>query len=177
MKSECMVARNLISNSLVGDVCDMQADTGLCVWCDPVWFMHLAAIAYLHGWQENDMHKAAQPDLADISANATRQKETLSSTMMERIKRRLRKTAYRSHIVLQMVPEEDELHSHMHITPLRASRALGVRFVAAKFGLSMQNVTVRQLLVTAARWCCSGQHRGCSASAAWGQCCPSLWVW
>ena len=35
----------------------------------------------------------------------SQQKETLSSTMMERIRRRLRKTAYRSHIVLQMVPE------------------------------------------------------------------------
>lgn len=70
------------------------------------------------------------------------QKETLSSTMMERIRRRLRKTAYRSHIVLQMVPEGDELHSHMHITPLRASRALALRFIATKFGLDMHNVMV-----------------------------------
>ncbi|KAK9809313.1 hypothetical protein WJX73_004061 [Symbiochloris irregularis] len=75
-------------------------------------------------------------------APSTQQKETLSSTMMERIRRRLRKTAYRSHIVLQMVPEGDELHSHMHITPLRASRALALRFIATKFGLDMQRVMV-----------------------------------
>ena len=75
----------------------------------------------------------------------SRQKETLSNTIMERIRRRLRKTAYRSHIVLQMVPDGDELHSHMHITPLRASRALALRFIATKFGLDMHNVTVRML--------------------------------
>lgn len=79
---------------------------------------------------------------AGMGGTSSRQKETLSSTMMERIRRRLRKTAYRSHIVLQMVPEDEELHSHMHITPLRASRALGIRFVATKFGLDMNHVTV-----------------------------------
>ena len=41
-----------------------------------------------------------------------------------------------------MVPAEGELHSHMHITPLRSSRALALRFLATKFGLDMTNFTV-----------------------------------
>ena len=41
-----------------------------------------------------------------------------------------------------MVPAEGELHSHMHITPLRSSRALALRFLANKFGLDMTNFTV-----------------------------------
>ena len=44
--------------------------------------------------------------------------------------------------LLQMVPAEGELHSHMHITPLRSSRALALRFLANKFGLDMTNFTV-----------------------------------
>lgn len=42
-----------------------------------------------------------------------------------------------------MVPTEDgELHSHLHITPGRSSRALALRFLANKFGLSMEQFTV-----------------------------------
>lgn len=43
---------------------------------------------------------------------------------------------------VQMVPSEGELHSHMHVTPLRSSRALALRFLANKFGLDMSKFTV-----------------------------------
>jgi hypothetical protein len=62
--------------------------------------------------------------------------------VVDRIRRRLRQNGFRCHITLQMVPAEGELHSHMHITPLRSSRALALRFIANKFGLDMTNITV-----------------------------------
>lgn len=42
----------------------------------------------------------------------------------------------------QMVPSEGDLHSHMHITPMRGTRALALRYIANKFGLDMTNFTV-----------------------------------
>ena len=41
-----------------------------------------------------------------------------------------------------MVPEDDDLISNVHITPLRASRALALRYLANKFNLDMERVTV-----------------------------------
>lgn len=47
--------------------------------------------------------------------------------------------------LMQMVPADGELHSHMHVTPLRSSRALALRFLANKFGLDMSKLTASLL--------------------------------
>lgn len=44
-----------------------------------------------------------------------------------------------------MVPEGEDLQSHMHITPCRASRALALRFLALKNELTMADMTVVSL--------------------------------
>ena len=41
-----------------------------------------------------------------------------------------------------MVPSKDELLSNVHITPVRASRALSLRYLANRFGLDMDGVAV-----------------------------------
>ena len=48
-----------------------------------------------------------------------------------------------------MVPEDDDLISNVHITPLRASRALALRFLANKFNLDMERITVNMQLQAA----------------------------
>ena len=45
-------------------------------------------------------------------------------------------------LLLQMVPSKDELLSNVHITPVRASRALSLRYLASRFGLDMDGVAV-----------------------------------
>ena len=40
------------------------------------------------------------------------------------------------------MPEGEDLQSHMHITPCRASRALALRFLALKNELTMGDMTV-----------------------------------
>ena len=45
----------------------------------------------------------------------------------------------------QMDPEGDELASHLHITPCRASRALALRFLALKCEQTMADMTVVSL--------------------------------
>lgn len=69
----------------------------------------------------------------------------MSTSVVDRLRRRLRSNGYRAHLTLQMVPTEGEEHllSRVHLTPVRASRSLALRFLANKFGLPMQNVTVR----------------------------------
>ena len=69
----------------------------------------------------------------------------MSTSIVDRLRRRLRSNGYRAHLTLQMVPTEGEEHllSRVHLTPVRASRSLALRFLANKFGLPMQNVTVR----------------------------------
>ena len=47
-----------------------------------------------------------------------------------------------------MVPEDDDLISNVHITPLRASRALALRYLANKFNLDMERITVRSLTLS-----------------------------
>ena len=41
-----------------------------------------------------------------------------------------------------MVPSKDELLSNVHITPVRTSRALSLRYLANRFGLDMDGVSV-----------------------------------
>ncbi len=68
----------------------------------------------------------------------------VSTSIVDRLRRRLRSNGYRAHLTLQMVPTKGEEHllSRVHLTPVRASRSLALRFLANKFGLPMQNVTV-----------------------------------
>ena len=61
---------------------------------------------------------------------------------MDRLRRRLRSNGFRAHLTLQMVPEDSDMVSNVHITPLRASRALSLRYLANKFNLDMERITV-----------------------------------
>lgn len=45
---------------------------------------------------------------------------------------------------------------HVHITPMRASRALALRFLATKFGLGMDAFTVRAWRASQAGFMCLG---------------------
>ena len=45
---------------------------------------------------------------------------------------------------------------HVHITPMRASRALALRFLATKFGLGMDAFTVRAWRTSQAGFMCIG---------------------
>ena len=69
-------------------------------------------------------------------------KLAISTAVVDRLRRRLRSNGFRAHLTLQMVPEEGDLISNVHITPLRASRALALRFLANKFNLDMERITV-----------------------------------
>lgn len=72
-------------------------------------------------------------------------KLAVSTAVVDRLRRRLRSNGFRAHLTLQMVPEDDDLISNVHITPLRASRALALRYLANKFNLDMERVTVGSL--------------------------------
>lgn len=45
--------------------------------------------------------------------------------------------------MLQMVVEDEQVVATVHITPMRASRALALRYLATKFGADMENIVVR----------------------------------
>ncbi len=66
---------------------------------------------------------------------------------MDRLRRRLRSNGFRARLTLQMVSEEGDMLSNVHITPLRASRALSLRYLANKFNLNMERITVRLAFV------------------------------
>lgn len=72
----------------------------------------------------------------------SRHKLAVSTAVVDRLRRRLRSNGFRAHLTLQMVPEEGDLVSNVHITPLRASRALSLRYLANKFNLDMTRITV-----------------------------------
>ena len=76
-------------------------------------------------------------------------KLAVSTAVVDRLRRRLRSNGFRAHLTLQMVPEDDDLISNVHITPLRASRALALRYLANKFNLDMERITVRSPLCRA----------------------------
>lgn len=42
-----------------------------------------------------------------------------------------------------MVVEDEQVVATVHITPMRASRALALRYLATKFGADMENIVVR----------------------------------
>ena len=79
-------------------------------------------------------------------------KLAVSTAVVDRLRRRLRSNGFRAHLTLQMVPEDDDLISNVHITPLRASRALALRYLANKFNLDMERVTVTSLFPVASRF-------------------------
>ncbi len=43
---------------------------------------------------------------------------------------------------MQMAVEEGQVQANVHITPMRASRALALRYLATKFGTDTENITV-----------------------------------
>jgi hypothetical protein len=76
----------------------------------------------------------------------------VSTAIVDRLRRRLRSNGYRAHLTLQLVPEgKGELLSNVHITPLRGSRALSLRYLADTFGLDMHAMTVLVLPPTIAQ--------------------------
>ncbi len=52
---------------------------------------------------------------------------------------------------LQMVVEDEQVVATVHITPMRASRALALRYLATKFGADMENIVVRTCTVLLCR--------------------------
>ncbi len=78
-------------------------------------------------------------------------KLAVSTAVVDRLRRRLRSNGFRAHLTLQMVPEDDDLISNVHITPLRASRALALRYLANKFNLDMERITVRSPTLSCSR--------------------------
>jgi len=70
-----------------------------------------------------------------------------STAIVDRLRRRLRSNGFRARLTLQMVSEEGDMLSNVHITPLRASRALSLRYLANKFNLNMERITVRLAFV------------------------------
>ncbi|KAL4458202.1 hypothetical protein ABPG75_013067 [Micractinium tetrahymenae] len=73
-----------------------------------------------------------------------------SLAVVERLKRRLRSKGMRASYNLQMVPRGAEWLSVLHITPLRASRPLALRYLAQKLGLPLDGVLVLALAPEAA---------------------------
>lgn len=45
-----------------------------------------------------------------------------------------------------MAVEEGQVQANVHITPMRASRALALRYLATKFGADTENIAVRPWL-------------------------------
>lgn len=66
----------------------------------------------------------------------------LAGAVAGRLKRRLRCCGFRASYTLQVVPRDLELVAVLHITPVRASRAFALRFVAQKLGVTMSSVCV-----------------------------------
>lgn len=88
-------------------------------------------------------------------------KLAVSTAVVDRLRRRLRSNGFRAHLTLQMVPEDDDLISNVHITPLRASRALALRYLANKFNLDMERITVSPYLIL----CCAPPFISIASSA------------
>ena len=61
----------------------------------------------------------------------------LTSLSVNRLKNKLRAKGFRANYTLQIIPEGEEFLAVLHITPIRASRPLALRWLANKLGLSM----------------------------------------
>ena len=64
--------------------------------------------------------------------------------IVSRLKKRLRTKGFRGNYTLQLVPDEEKQHflCVLHITPIRASRPLALRWIAQTLGLNMSDFTV-----------------------------------
>ena len=90
--------------------------------------------------------------------------------VVDRVRRRLRANGYRCHMTLQAVPargapsdaDDAPLAARLHITPLRASRALALRYLATRWSVAMDDVT----LVTAPADVVVGVGAGSGGAAA-----------
>lgn len=69
----------------------------------------------------------------------------LSMAVTERLKRRLRSKGFRATYTLQAVPDTnnngEEFLSILHVTPVRASRSMALRYIMHRFGRDMAAVT------------------------------------
>jgi hypothetical protein len=65
-------------------------------------------------------------------------------------------------VALQMAVEDGQVMAYVHITPMRASRALALRYLATKFGIDMENVTVCVLASTFSPLQCSVCKLACA---------------
>ena len=63
----------------------------------------------------------------------------LTSLSVNRLKNKLRAKGFRANYTLQIIPEGEKLLAVLHITPIRASRPLALRWLANKFGLNMSD--------------------------------------
>lgn len=72
----------------------------------------------------------------------------LTVAVMERLRRRMRSKGLRATYTLQQVPRpgDGDFLSVLHITPVRASRPLAMRFLAHKFGLDLGAVSLVALV-------------------------------
>jgi hypothetical protein len=61
---------------------------------------------------------------------------------VNRLKNKMRSKGFRANYTLQIIPEGEEYLAVLHITPVRASRPLALRWLANKLGLSMENFTM-----------------------------------
>lgn len=64
------------------------------------------------------------------------------TVVVDKLKRRLRKLGFRGNMTLQMVPKMGSWLSVLHLTPLRASRSLALRYLSYRAGLSMSDVSL-----------------------------------
>ena len=67
---------------------------------------------------------------------------TLAAMGVNRLKNKVRSKGFRANYTLQIIPEGEEYLAVLHITPVRASRPLALRWLANKLGLSMDNFTM-----------------------------------
>jgi hypothetical protein len=99
------------------------------------------------GIHPNHIELPLDPESKSALAKSTQRDQSgvVSTAVLDRLRRRLRSNGYRTHLTLSMVPEDasaDELTSVIHVTPMRASRALSLRFLAVKFGVDMSKFMV-----------------------------------
>ena len=98
-------------------------------------------------WGRSSLYGAPPPPRAPSDGGAA------ALDVVDRLRRRMRSNGYRCHMTLQAVPVEgevgvgggsarDALTARLHITPLRASRALALRFLSARWCVPMDDVTL-----------------------------------
>ncbi|KAK9919093.1 hypothetical protein WJX75_009336 [Coccomyxa subellipsoidea] len=84
---------------------------------------------------------AEAKSILDMGPRATG-KDAVATVVVDKMRRRMRQNGYHAHITLQMVVEDEQVVATVHITPMRASRALALRYLATKFGADMENIVL-----------------------------------